>query len=62
MFFGPTCGLLTVDYNRMKPVLSRAFTSLILILLVAFAARMAFAWDQQRKIPENVLGTVPFAQ
>jgi hypothetical protein len=46
----------------MRLVLYRAFTSLLLILLVAFAVRIAFAWDQQRKIPENALGTVPFAQ
>lgn len=46
----------------MRPALYRAFTSLLLILFVAFAARIAFAWDQQRKIPENALGTVPFAQ
>jgi hypothetical protein len=40
----------------------KAFTSLALILLVAFGARAAFAWDQERKIPATALATVPFAQ
>ena len=35
-------------------------TSLVLILIVAFAARMAFLWDQQRKIPPGVLEIVAF--
>src|SRR6202795_452512 len=38
------------------------FSSLVLILLVAFAARLAFAWDQERKIPEAALAAAPFAQ
>ncbi len=40
----------------------KAFTSLALILIVAFAARLAFAWDQERKIPATALATAPFAQ
>ena len=40
----------------------KAFTSLALILLVAFGARVAFAWDQERKIPATALATEPFAQ
>jgi hypothetical protein len=40
----------------------KAHTSLTLILLVAFVARLAFAWDQERKIPATALATAPFAQ
>src|ERR1700747_1058135 len=40
----------------------KVYTSLVLILLVAFAARMVFAWDQERKIPDTALSTAPFAQ
>jgi hypothetical protein len=40
----------------------KAYTSLALILLVAFGARLAFAWDQERKIPASALATAPFAQ
>jgi len=35
-------------------------TSVWLIASVAFVARVAFVWDQQRKIPHQVLATVPF--
>src|SRR6266849_5456866 len=40
----------------------KACTSLALILIVAFGARLAFAWDQGRKIPATALATAPFAQ
>jgi hypothetical protein len=40
----------------------KAYTSLVLILLVAFGARLAFAWDQERQIPAGALATAPFAQ
>src|ERR1700674_2060416 len=40
----------------------KAYTSLVLILLVAFGARLAFAWDQERQIPASALATAPFAQ
>jgi hypothetical protein len=46
----------------MKKALLRAATSLWLILFVALAARLGFAWDQERKIPREVLGIVPFQQ
>jgi hypothetical protein len=46
----------------MKRALRRSFTSIVLILVVAFAARLVFAWDQARKIPEAALGVAPFAQ
>ena len=37
-------------------------SSLTLILIVAFAARVSFACDQERKIPREALVVVPFAQ
>jgi hypothetical protein len=46
----------------MRRRLRKACTSLSLILFVAFAARLGFAWDQQRKIPEAALSIAPFAQ
>jgi hypothetical protein len=42
--------------------LQKAATSLLLILVVGVGARLAFAWDQTRKIPEAALATVPFEQ
>jgi Dolichyl-phosphate-mannose-protein mannosyltransferase len=46
----------------MKPTFARAATSLWLILLVGFGARLAFAWDQERKIPDAALASAPFEQ
>jgi hypothetical protein len=46
----------------MKERFPKAATSLVLILLVGLAARLAFAWSQERKIPEAALATVPFQQ
>jgi hypothetical protein len=46
----------------MKKAIQTMATSLALIVLVAMAARMIFAWDQARKIPPDVLGIVPFRQ
>jgi 4-amino-4-deoxy-L-arabinose transferase-like glycosyltransferase len=43
-----------------RSVLLRAATSLSLIVVVAVGARLAFAWDQQREIPSQVLSLVPF--
>jgi Dolichyl-phosphate-mannose-protein mannosyltransferase len=37
-------------------------SSLLFIVAIAFAARVAFAWDQERKIPREALTVVPFAQ
>jgi hypothetical protein len=42
--------------RRLLPFL----TSVWLIASVACIARVAFVWDQQRKIPHQVLATVPF--
>ena len=46
----------------MKHALRKVSTSIVLILVVAFGARLAFAWDQARKIPDAALATAPFAQ
>jgi hypothetical protein len=46
----------------MKQTLRRAGTSLVLILIVGFGIRLAFAWDQARKIPTAALATAPFEQ
>lgn len=46
----------------MKNAIRTAMTSLWLIVLVAMAARITFAWDQARKIPPGVLAIVPFQQ
>jgi uncharacterized membrane protein YhhN len=37
-------------------------SSLAFILVVAFGARVGFAWSQQREIPHEILASVPFAQ
>lgn len=44
----------------MRQILRKAATSLLLIVLVALGARLAFAWNQTRQIPAEVLRTVPF--
>lgn len=44
----------------MRTWVRKAATSLAIIVIVAMGARIAFAWDQARKIPEGVLGIVPF--
>jgi hypothetical protein len=46
----------------MNGKVRKAATSLLLILIVAFGARLAFAWDQARKIPAVALATAPFEQ
>jgi hypothetical protein len=46
----------------MRNTLHKAATSLALIVIVAVGVRVGFAWDQARKIPPGVLGTVPFQQ
>jgi hypothetical protein len=45
----------------MKRKLISAATSLALIVAVAFAARVAYAWSQERQMPRNLVGLVPFA-
>lgn len=44
----------------MKSWMKKFATSLAIILIVAMGTRVAFAWDQSRKVPEGVLGIVPF--
>lgn len=46
----------------MKKTIRTAATSLAFIVLVAMAARITYAWDQARKIPQGVLAIVPFQQ
>jgi hypothetical protein len=46
----------------MKRTFQKAATSLALIVIVAMGVRVAFAWDQARKIAPAVLGNVPFQQ
>jgi Dolichyl-phosphate-mannose-protein mannosyltransferase len=46
----------------MRHSLQKAATSLLLIVLVAVGARLTFAWDQARKIPDSALATAPFEQ
>jgi len=46
--------------DKVKKALKTAITSLLLIVLVAMAARLGFAWDQIRKIPREVIGSAPF--
>jgi Dolichyl-phosphate-mannose-protein mannosyltransferase len=50
---------MTIGWVRRIVLLS---ASVWLIAAVAFAARAAFIWNQQRRIPHNVLATVPFEQ
>jgi Dolichyl-phosphate-mannose-protein mannosyltransferase len=45
----------------MRRKILAAVTSVWVILAVALACRVGFAWDQQRRIPHQVLRTVPFA-
>jgi uncharacterized membrane protein len=40
----------------------KAATSLLLILVVGFGARLIFAWNQARKIPATALAVAPFEQ
>src|SRR5271154_3715963 len=46
----------------MRSTLRKAATSLALIVLVAMGVRVAFAWNEARKIAPGVLGIVPFQQ
>ena len=46
----------------MKKALKKAVSSLLLIVLVALAARLGFAWYQERQMPREAIGSVPFAQ
>jgi hypothetical protein len=57
---GQGTGIVFARNTGVKSKLRKAATSLLLILVVAFAARLAFAWDQARQIPEAALALAPF--
>jgi 4-amino-4-deoxy-L-arabinose transferase-like glycosyltransferase len=44
----------------MKQRLWKAATSLLLILVIALGTRVAFAWNQERKMRADLVGLVPF--
>jgi hypothetical protein len=46
----------------MKRRFYRIATWLPLIVIVALGLRLGFAWDQERKIPRDLVGLVPFLQ
>ena len=46
----------------MKRRFYKIATCLPLILIVALGLRLGFAWDQERKIPRDLVGLVPFLQ
>jgi hypothetical protein len=46
--------------NGVRKAFQRAVTSLVLIVLVALGARLGFAWNQERKIPREVIGEASF--
>jgi len=46
--------------EKIQNAFKRAATSLLLIVLVALGARLGFAANQVHKMPQEVLGTVPF--
>jgi Dolichyl-phosphate-mannose-protein mannosyltransferase len=48
--------------QQLRKFLARAATSVVLIAVVALAARLTFAWDQVRKMPPAAVGIVPFQQ
>src|SRR5215469_8249681 len=48
--------------TKTRSYIIALFTSAWLIFASALAARLAFAWDQQRKIPHQALAMVPFDQ
>ncbi|HUC54143.1 MAG TPA: hypothetical protein VMR90_08865 [Candidatus Cybelea sp.] len=48
--------------DKVKKAIKKTLTSLPLIVLVALGARLGFAWNQERKIPREVIGVVSFEQ
>lgn len=44
----------------MQKIIGRLATSLVLIVVVAFGVRAAFAWNQTEQIPRQFVGIVPF--
>ena len=50
------------ELEFMKRRFYKIATCLPLILIVALGLRLGFAWDQERKIPRDLVGLVPFLQ
>jgi len=48
--------------DKLKNAFKNGLTSLLLIVLVALGARLGFSWNQERKIPRDVIGPVSFEQ
>jgi 4-amino-4-deoxy-L-arabinose transferase-like glycosyltransferase len=46
----------------LRKFLTRPATSVVLIAIIALAARLGFAWDQVHKMPPAAVGIVPFQQ
>ncbi|MGA8676002.1 MAG: hypothetical protein WA603_03940 [Candidatus Acidiferrales bacterium] len=46
----------------MKRRIYKVATWLPLIVIVALGLRLGFAWEQERKIPRDLVGLVPFLQ
>jgi hypothetical protein len=44
----------------MWQIIRKAATSLLLIVMIAFAARAGFAWNQTTKMPREIVGAVSF--
>lgn len=44
----------------MRKIVARLATSLVLIVVMAFGMRLAFAWNEAEKIPRQFVGVVPF--
>lgn len=47
-------------HSKASTVLRTALTSLPLILIVAFALRLGFAWNYERHTPHRALSVIPF--
>ena len=48
--------------DKVKKAFKNAMTSLLLIVLAALGARLGFAWNQERKIPREMIGAALFEQ
>ena len=51
---------LPLSKSIMLQMIRKVATSLVVIVVVAFGVRAAFAWNQAAKIPKDVAGTIPF--
>ena len=48
--------------HKIRKAFKAAVTSVLLIVVVAIGTRLGFAWNQERKIPRDVIGPVSFEQ